>query len=174
MCRGGRGLDLFNAMKNKTLFYINLALIVGLILIVLLNIKTNMLIPHRAEVIKGPERHGPSAEAKIKETVYDISKLRPAGATTVKKPPSDLNDMYANFPQSDVGDNMIEGWSKVDPQDKEKFIGVVDKKIDESKKLLAANPKNKRAKHMLFISESLKKMTKDNFNSRIEGMPARE
>ncbi len=163
MCQDGRDIKL--SMKENKLLYINLALFVGIIWIIIV---WKMAAPARPKegASREPSILKQRAPLKSQEVIYDISKIKQERIKTFKEA-KDLNEMYMNFSKGDVGDNMVEAWAKVKAEDKAKFIGVLDKKIETSKTLLKANPQDKKTKGMLFISESLKNMALNNFNYKI-------
>lgn len=163
MCQDGRGIKL--SMKKNKLLYINFALFAGIIVMIIVG---RIVSPRPKErAAKEPsilKQRGSLPESQ--EIIYDISRIKREEVKTVREA-KDLNEMYANFSKGDVGDNMVEAWAKVNPEDKAKFMGVLDKKIETSRALLKANPQDKKAKGMLFISESLKNMALNNFNYKI-------
>ncbi len=81
-----------------------------------------------------------------------------------KSPPATLSEVYTQYPQADTGNNMVEAWARVKPEEKERVLEQLDQQIAQAHEALKANPVDKKAKHVLFISENLKKMCKANFN----------
>lgn len=96
---------------------------------------------------------------------YSIDKAKlAAGQTALPVVASDLREVYAKYPKSDVGSNMIENWSKIKPEDKTKIREAMDKDIAESKERLRQNPEDKRAKRLLKISGMMKMLAAKDFN----------
>ena len=151
-------------MNDKNLTYINAALAIGLIAIIAVMFKTmNHAKPPAAA---GAERiRGRVPAAKQEEPIYDIGRIKGEEAKGgVKEPVKNLGDVYKNFSEDDAGGNMIDGWSKVDPKDKAKFMETLDSQIANSREMLKADPEDKKAKGVLFISEKLKELASTNFN----------
>ena len=165
-------------MNDKKLTYINAALAIGLIAIIAVMFKTMNPAPARRGWVnhaKPPAAAGAGRirgrvpAAKPEEPIYDISKIKGEEAKGgVKEPVKNLGDVYKNFPQNDAGDNMIDGWAKVDPKDRAKFTETLDSQIANARITLKANPEDKKTKGMLFISEKLKELASSNFNYNVE------
>lgn len=97
--------------------------------------------------------------------VYDISKIKePLSGSGA----SSLSQVYAEYPKQDAGKNMVELWHGVKPEDKARITEELDKEISASKKMLEEDPKNKKAKHELFIKETLRKLIDNGFDYRNE------
>lgn len=153
---------------EKKLAYINAALAIGLVAIIVVMFKT---VNHAA---RSPVAMGAGAErirgrvlaAKTEEPIYNMSKIKGEEdkGGDQKEPVKNLGDVYKNFSKADAGDNMMDGWSKVDPKDKAKFTETLDSQIANSREMLKADPEDKNAKGMLFISEKLKELASSNFN----------
>jgi hypothetical protein len=101
--------------------------------------------------------------------VYDIDKVKQgmprAGDGNVVY--SDFKEMYEKCDKTNVGGNMVEAWRRVKPEDKAKLSEGFDKQIVLSQEALKADPQDKHAKNILYISETLKKMSSDGFNYKI-------
>jgi hypothetical protein len=153
-------------LKDKNLIYVNIVLFISLLVIIALGI---FLLPKRpAPVTVKKAVTVPPAESIVTEG-YDISKLRGEEASEqAGKETKDLAGMYANFPESDVGENMPEIWSKVSPEQKKSFNDVLEKQIEIAKALLKLNPEDRKARNMLLISEMLKEMAANGFNHPIK------
>lgn len=85
--------------------------------------------------------------------------------------PTTLREVYAAYPQADVGQNVPAAWSRVSAADKAKMVEVLNTKIADTKAALVDNPADKKAQKLLFISESLKKMVQNNFDYTFESPP---
>ncbi|MFA5146056.1 MAG: hypothetical protein WC515_01575 [Candidatus Omnitrophota bacterium] len=161
-------------MEDKKLLYVNVALAAGLIAIVVMVWKTTVFTEKGKALPK--ETAAPGERMKRPEIVpqapYDISKVKEAGARPVKESPQSLDEVYKNFPEEDVGDNMIEGWARVNPQDKTKFMETLDREIMKSKETLKVDPNDDRAKGLLAVSEMLKKMAVSGFKCSAKDFPA--
>lgn len=158
-------------MQNKKLIYINLALALGLIFIVVVILKTMHRAPKESGAVRdiGAERVRKAAVRKMEGPGYDISAIKGEWARpAVSKVPKNLADVYKTFPEHDVGDSMMEGWSKVDPKEKAKFMETLDGEIAASNGILKTSPEDKKARHMLFISETLKRLASSDFNYEIK------
>lgn len=91
---------------------------------------------------------------------------------TPEKPAATLSEVYAQYPKVDTGTNMVEAWARVKPEEKERVVEQLDQQIAQAHEMLKANPVDKKAKHILFIAENLKKMCKSNFNmSLLKSVP---
>ena len=150
-------------MKEKRLIYINLILVVILIGIISFSIKAVYFVPGKSAAKIIPAKSVKAILAPVKP-IYEISSIKPDETKALKTKPKDLSEVYGNFPESDVGDNMVEAWKKVSPKDKAEFVEGLDKKIATAKAVLANNPNDKKAKNILAMTESLKKMIANNFN----------
>ena len=81
---------------------------------------------------------------------------------------SDLKEMYEKCDKTNVGGNMVEAWRRVKPIDLARLSEGFDKQIATAEEALKANPKDKHAKNMLYISEALKKMSSEGFNYNLK------
>lgn len=149
-------------MNDKKMIYINLALILILVFIVTSTMKTAA---PRHDKTAVPRRGAyPARSAKDEKAAYDIGEVKGAGTEKNKAVISNLEDVFKNYSKEDAGDNMAEEWTKVSAEDKAKFMDGIKKEIEKSKQSVAADPKDKRAKGILKISESLKKAAELGFN----------
>lgn len=100
------------------------------------------------------------------------------GKETVKisgEKPASLAKMYSQYPKEDAGANMVASWAKVQPAEKAKVYEQLDQQIAQSQEALKTNPEDKKAKQILFISTTLKKMCKANFDyNLLESIPQDE
>lgn len=145
-------------MNDKKLLIINIILLAIVALTVFYTVKsaTSPSVRKVEKTAKAPEA------ASSVQTSYNIHDVKPPVVKTSGV--RSLKDAYANFPKKDVGDDMIEGWSRVDPKDKAKLIETLDEQIVRAREALNADPNDKRAKGMLRVSEGLKRMTSQDFN----------
>lgn len=153
-------------VKDKSIFYINVALTVS-VLFILVFIARSLFISSTKDVVAGLRQDNlPVASKSVPESVYDIDKVKksiPAPANGNAQY-SDLEEMYKNCDKTDVGGNMVEAWRRVKPEDKAKLSDGFDKQITISRETLKVNPDDKHAKNILYISEALKKMSGQGFN----------
>ena len=157
-------------MKNKNLFRVNLILFIGLILVI-------ALVQRGMRATSAVKERGPFDSSKPPAAVRQTLEAKDAAAVrpvVPEGPSKSLKEMYQTFQKEDVGDNMIEGWAGVSPENKAKFTETLDKQISESRESLKSNPEDERAKSLLFISETLKQMAADNFDHAIKGEPAKD
>lgn len=143
-----------------------MAILLAAVLFVI--IKPLGLIPKKVEVKPVTNKVAAGRGEITEQPVYDIDKIRSGGRKLTETELKDLADVYANYPAEDVGDNIITGWSKVDPKDKEKMIDGINKQIEAHRETLQRNPDDKRARNLLKISESIKNMALNNFNYKLE------
>lgn len=156
-------------MERKKLIYINIGLFIGLIALIIIFRKIGGV--SDKDILK--EKATPTtivAPGEVKEPeLYDIDKIKPpdapAGAAGKAKVVS-LAEVYKKYPKEDVGNNIVEGWARVKPEEKEKVIEELDKEIVIAKSRLSENPLDKKAKHALFIAETMKKLCVSNFDYR--------
>ncbi|MFA6079192.1 MAG: hypothetical protein WC779_05545 [Candidatus Omnitrophota bacterium] len=160
-------------MKNKNLLYLNIAFAVILIVLirfVFVNFGSGQKqVPPAVD--KGVQKAVPQAVGP--ETSIDIGQVKPKDTEIKTSNVQTIEDVYKNYSTEDVGENMVTIWSKVNPEDKAKFVETLDKQIDQAKAALVTNPGDRRAKSLLTISESLKKAAANNFNMSKED-PARK
>ena len=152
-------------MNNRQIWYIFGALLVGFIILVIASqiVLRPASMGASVKPVGLPEATGPATEEPA-PAIHDINAMK----QPIAQESADLKGVYANFPKSDVGGNMVEGWAKVKPEDKAKFVEELDKRISESNERLATNPDDKNAQHSLFISETLKNLAKNDFNYKLE------
>jgi len=120
-----------------------------------------------------PPKAAPTAtEPSLAASIEDIKDRPVPEAKTSKKEPVSMADVYAQYPAEDVGNNMVASWAKVRPEEKAKVIEQLDQQITQAQEALKTNPKDKNAKHVLFVSDTLKNMCKSNFDySLLEQVP---
>lgn len=117
------------------------------------------VVPVVSEQIAGPSIEEVSGRPQTEKKVHE-------------KPPATLSEVYAQYPKEDTGANMVESWAKIRPEEKARVFEQLDQQIAQAKEALKANPVDKKAKHLLFISENLKKICKSNFNlSLLQSVP---
>jgi hypothetical protein len=150
-------------LKKRNLIYIAMAL--GMVAISSAAICVNFLLlkSWEADVAKsilpageGAPRPEPPVGPPAEPRVYS------------KEPASDLREMYKNFPEEDVGDDMPREWEGFGAEDKLKLTEVLDGQIDAAKKSLELDPGDRKARSKLFISESLKALALNGFNYKVE------
>ena len=154
-------------MQDKKLIYINLALVLGLVFTAVVILKTMHRASEESGAVRdiGAEKVRKTAARKIEEPSYDIGKIKGEEARpAISETPKNLADVYKAFPERDAGDNMIEGWSRVDLKEKAKLMEALDGEIAASSGILKTSPEDKKARHMLFISETLKKLASSDFD----------
>lgn len=150
-------------IKEKSLLYINIALFIALIFLVIA-VKQSFFCSFK-KAAPGTAVQQVSAQAVTKAAIepgYDISKIKSSGAPS-REQPKNLNEIYANFPKEDVGESVPDAWTKVSAADKLKFTQGLDKQIAASRELLKSDPSNKKAKNLLAISEAMKKLAASGF-----------
>jgi len=108
---------------------------------------------------------------KTEATTLDIGKIKAKELGLSKEPPATMEDIYKNFPKEDVGENMVEAWARVKPEEKTRLIEGLDGKIADCKDILKTNPSDKRTLVLLSVTESLKKLTLCDFNYKKEAVP---
>ncbi len=152
-------------MKNKNLLFLNIALVIILIIVIRFIFVNFGSAPKQASLTRpeGAQKVAP-LQAQAPETSLDIGKVKPQGPEIQAGGAQTIEDVYKNYSTEDVGENMVAIWSKVNPEDKAKFMETMDKQIGQAKEALVANPDDRRAKSLLTISESLKKAAANNFN----------
>lgn len=155
-------------MGKKLIFYINIALFIALAVIIVMIFKPVFFVSKHPSIKEPKARSSALSPERPSVATYDISKVRREESKVLQKESSDLKEMYEYFPKSDVGDNMVEGWSKTNPEAKAKLAGVLDKQIISAQESLKTNPEDKHAKNLLMISQTLKKMAADGFNCKIK------
>lgn len=99
---------------------------------------------------------------------YDMSKIKRQPTSMDENKPADLKEMYNGCQKSDVGDNMVEGWAKMAPEQKAKLKSVFDDQIKKSEEALRINKEDKHAKNILYMSQALKKMADYEFNYKLK------
>lgn len=150
-------------MDAKNIKYINMALGIAVLLALILLFRTISYMVPREKALSGvtaPAQGHRAVEGPAAIETRKTPSISPDAARS-------LGDVYANFPRTDTGSNMVEAWAKVKPEEKAKFNEGVDKEIAGAKEALASDPADKKAKHMLFIAETMKKLAADDFNYKI-------
>lgn len=97
---------------------------------------------------------------------YSLEELGKQGVPAAEVRVADMEDLYKKYPKEKAGDNMIEAWKKIAPEDKDVFLKGVDDAIRQSEAAVKANPEDKRAKSKLMISSMMKKLAMSNFNCK--------
>lgn len=145
--------------RQKNVTYLNMALfaIAVLLVIVLVRMYREAFPPEPA-----PGAMPPANIAEVAPQEYV-----PPPAAVRSGPPADLRDVYASHPRADTGADVVAGWARLKPEEKAKFNDGIDRQIEESRKALEANPDDKKARHQLFISETVKKLAADGFNYKL-------
>lgn len=151
-------------MIDKRRACFNFGLAVLLILIVIFIFRQFRPVPETIKVKRIARVILPVRTEDKEAGIYDIDRYRTRHGRVSKKPPVNLREVYENFPAEDAGDDMITGWSKVGEADKAKFIEGLDREISKAKQALSDKPDDKKARAILAISESMKKLCLDNFN----------
>ena len=106
-----------------------------------------------------------NTQPKSAPVVYDIKKIKSTIVGQKKQQAFvDLNDMYIRSSEQDAGENIVEVWNNASPEYKSNFIEVLNGRIKKAKNVLKQDPSDKRAKKVIILSESLKRMMQDNFN----------
>lgn len=100
----------------------------------------------------------------VEPAAYSLEKVKSASGQRARVEPADFKEVYENFPKSDVGGNMIEGWARIKPEEKAKIRETLDKDIELSREKLRQDPEDKKTKHLLYIAETLKALTMKDFN----------
>lgn len=162
-------------MKSKDLFYINIALFVGLILLVVVLFKTYA--PAPSETIKDIQPVKPPViqpAAKSEPVSYDINKVKGSQHAGPTKEPTSLKEMYEGASQEDAGENIIEKWKMLKSEDKARFKDSLAEKIEKYKNILKSNPGDQAAKESLYIVETLKKLADNDFNVDFKEASAKE
>lgn len=104
------------------------------------------------------------SEASIAPSIEDVQGRPSAQAQIAQQKPSSLSQMYSQYSKEDAGGNMVAAWAKVPPEEKERVIEQLDQEISRSEEALKVNPQDKKAKQTLFISSTLRKLCKVNFD----------
>lgn len=160
-------------MKQKYLYFIVAGLIISVLAIITFaNIRSAML-SRQANVSGAVSQVTPVvSEESMAPSIEDI-KDRPSQESRLsKKEPTSLAQVYSQYPKEDTGGNMVASWAKVSPEEKARVYEQLDQEIASAQEALKVNPADKKAKHILFISETLKKICKSNFDySLLETVP---
>jgi len=162
-------------MQQKQ-FYITIAILVmlGFGVIIFLGVRPLLVQPQQPVAPKAEARVEPVVSEQITTpSIEEVSGRPHTGEKKApEKPPATLSEVYTRYPQADTGTNIVESWAKVKPEEKERVFEQLDQQMAQAQEALKANPTDKKAKHVLFISENLKKMCKANFNmSLLQSVP---
>lgn len=104
--------------------------------------------------------------------IYDINSVSSGAAGSAALNPSvpeSLKQVYDSYPRTDAGGDIVRAWEAVSPEQKKIFNEEIDKQIETARRAFEANPADKKAKHMLFIAETMKQLAADNFDYRRSG-----
>jgi len=97
------------------------------------------------------------------------------GQDSTQNESSTLAEVYSRYPDATVGNNMVASWARTSPEEKAKVEEHLDKEVILAQDALKTNPEDKKAKHMLFITSTLKKLCKNNFDYKLlESIPEEE
>jgi len=160
-------------MKWKYLYLIAAIVAVFICLAIILPLRRPQILlkEQRSGIVTGAASAAPLKES-IAPSIEDVNSRLNEGMKFPQKEPTSLAQVYSQYPAEDTGNNMVASWARVSPQEKIKAIEQLDQQITEAKETLTVNPANKKAKHVLFISETLKKMCKSDFDfSLLETVP---
>lgn len=152
-------------MTSREIKYINVTLGFIAVFAIVMLFRTTCCFMLKGNVEEPEETQVAVRGAGIAETVQAVKEQKAPNISPDAA--RNLNDVYTNFSKNDAGPDMVAAWARVKPEEKARFYEGVDKQIAESKNTLAANPSDKKAKHMLFIAETLKKLARDDFNYKI-------
>jgi len=155
-------------MKDKKSGIITLIIIIAVVAALIIALKPPNLGIRKVEIVKISSPIFPARTA-VEEAGYDIDKIKRAGEKVSVEKITDIQAVYRNYPEKDVGDNPVIGWAKVSLRDKAKFTEGVDKEIVKLKESLIVNPNDENAKSKLAISESLRKLIANNFDYKMLG-----
>ena len=155
-------------MEKKYLYLIVAAVAAFISLAIILPLwQPQALIKNQqSSIVTGAAPAAPPEES-IAPSIEDVSGRPGEGMSSSQKKPTSLAQVYSRYPAEGTGNNMAASWAKVSPEEKTKVIEQLNRKITEAKETLNINPTDKKAKHILFISETLKKMCKNNFKFKL-------
>jgi len=150
-------------MKEKnTIVFMNTGISLALVLLIVMTVRSLGFFSKKETVKSVP------AFVQPPEPAFKPLGIKHGEPVVSESVPKSLSEVYENFSRTDAGENPMAAWSKVSDADKAKLTGVLDKTIENSKTILANDPGNKKAKKLLFISESLKKLVSKNFEHKLE------
>jgi uncharacterized membrane protein len=158
-------------LRDSDTFYINAALAVAILLILVFIIRPFFMSSDKNAAIPLKQDNVPVVSEGASESAYDIDKVKnniSSGSAGGSAEYSDLEDMYKNCDKNNVGGNMVDAWRRVKPEDKGRLSKGFDEQIVASQETLKKDPGNKHAKNLLYISEQLKKMSTDGFNYKLK------
>lgn len=152
--------------NERKMVYLNIALGAIAVLTAVLFFKARAI----------PSSPGPAEGTGGQKTVsfgYDAASAAQSGPTTepVGGQAGDLASAYRTSSRSDIGPNMPELWARLQPEVKAEAIKELDNKARDAKEALTQDPADKRAKHILFITETLKQLAADDFNYKAPAVP---
>jgi len=152
-------------MKQKYQYVVMAAIAVFIFLTVILPLwrPQKPLKAQRNSIAPVAAPPAPSGES-IAPSIEDLKGRLGVGTDSYKKEPATLAQVYARYPAEDAGGNMVAAWARVKPEEKTKAIEGLDRQIAKTKEALEIDPADKKAKHILFIYETLKKMYKSDFD----------
>ncbi|MFH0763734.1 MAG: hypothetical protein V1927_01865 [Candidatus Omnitrophota bacterium] len=142
---------------------------INTILAVIIIVGAAFLFGKRGYLVKHVEVKAISApilpKAKPDERqIYGINKIKTRQQDEYKGDVKDLASLYENYPKEHAGENMMEAWARVSPEDKAEFMKGLGEEIEKSKEALKGSPDDSKARSKLIISENLKKLALNNFN----------
>ena len=156
-------------MEEKKLTYINFTMFIILIVVVFIIFRPIGFVPKKVEIKTAAVKPIVPQNAQSAEpAIYDIDKIKTKDQKTVNVDAKDLAEVYANYPEEDVGSNIMKNWADADPKDKKDFMDGLDKQIDTHKETVKLEPENKKARNLLKMSETLKKLAQNNFNYKVK------
>lgn len=162
-------------MQQKQ-FYVIVTVLVMLVfaVIIFFGVRSSLVQPQQPVMPKAAVKAEPVvSEQIVTPSIEEVSGRPQTGEKKgPEKPPATLSEVYTRYPQADTGSNMVVAWARVKPEEKERVLEQLDQQIAQAHAALKANPVDKKAKHVLFISENLKSMCKSNFNmSLLQSVP---
>ena len=159
-------------MQKKQLYITVAGAVVILCAIIIFFQARSILFPKLAETYTPQVESQASPEASPNVLIEDVKDRPSEEPRAARVEPVSLAQVYTQYPKEDTGNNVVESWAKLSPEDKAKVDEQLDKKIVQAKEELKINPDNKNSKHVLFVSETLKRLCKNNFNySLLESVP---
>jgi len=153
-------------MNEKRSLFIGIGLLTLLVFLIIASGRLGRL-PSTA---KGPEAHAQAsagagaAAAQPGSGTYGIDQVKTRDDVSSRGDPRSLSEACERFPAADVGKDPAKGWSRVSPEDKAKLVKSMDASIEHAKETLKINPDDKKARHLLFVSETIKDLALHDFN----------
>lgn len=148
-------------MREKNLVYINVALLI--ILIVIAVSFMGLVRPSRNAAGERETPAPPEVSVKQERAVYQIEETKLTARRMSGEQPQDMEAVFKNFPEEDVGPDIVTAWAGVNPEDKAKFIEGLDRKIKSCRKALKSDPDDKKARNVLAMSETIRKLVAKEF-----------